>query len=439
MTLFDSQLPEGWVWGRLGDRYDITKKPRDLKISPEASVPFIPMEGVPARGREQPNWELRAYDAITSGVYFNRGDLLLSRITPSFENGKQALASDLPADGGYGSTELIPIHSRTPDADLRFLFYYLLHPEVRGLLVSRMEGATGRQRVPDAAVLEIPVPAPPHDEQLRISATIRLVQDGVEAEERILATMREIRQCAMTQLLTRGLHQEPQKETAIGPVPRSWEVVRIGDISRVGNGSTPKRSREDYWQGGTIPWLNSGKIHDGIITEAGQFVSRAAIQECHLPMVPAGSLLVAITGQGKTLGNVALTNIDTTINQHLAYITPCDDRVNPHFLRHYLASRYNDLRALGQGGGSTKGAITCAALRAVLVPLPGPGEQSEIAVVFGLIEEATTFHQRKGRLLADVFDAILNDLMIGRLRVVGSGPERMFERSSMTSEAAGVP
>jgi type I restriction enzyme S subunit len=86
-------------------------------------------------------------------------------------------------------------------------------------------------------------------------------------------------------------------------------VVRLGDIAKIGNGSTPKRTNEAYWEGGHIPWITSTKIHEVIISRADEFVTETAFRECHLPLVPRKSIVVAITGQGKTLGNAALLGI----------------------------------------------------------------------------------------------------------------------------------
>ena len=69
-------------------------------------------------------------------------------------------------------------------------------------------------------------------------------------------------------------------------------------------------------------------------------------------------MLVAITGQGKTLGHSAVTAIETCVSQHIAYIQFKSEDPNSHFIRLFLESRYEELRGIAQGGGSTKGALT---------------------------------------------------------------------------------
>jgi type I restriction enzyme S subunit len=416
MTLFDSQLPEGWTWQRLGNRYDVTKKPRGLEIMPEAMVPFLPMDGVPAQGREQPKWELRPYHAITSGVYFNRDDLLLSRITPSFENGKQALATDLPADGGYGSTELIPIHSRMPDADLRFLFYYLLHPDVRAHLVSRMEGATGRQRVPDAAVLETPVPRPPYKEQLRISATLRLAQQGIEAEERVLATLREIKDSAMHHLFTRGLKGEPQKESEIGLIPNSWTVQPLSAFGRLSSGGTPSRGDSLSWLGGSVPWVKTGEIDYVVITHTDECITQHGLETSAAKLLPRGTLLVAMYGQGITRGKVALLGIEAATNQACAALPPMDDGKANGYLFYYLTYSYERLRQRSHGAQQANLNLQAVASFDCAVP-NDDGERNEITHILTVVDRAIDSHTRKRDCLEKLFQTLLHELTTGRIRV----------------------
>lgn len=421
MSLFDAELPTSWSWQSLDQHYRITKKPRALDLAVYERVPFVPMEGVPAGGAQSVRFELRAPEEIASGTYFERGDVLLSKITPSFENGKQGKPNELPTAFGYGSTELIPIQP-IEDADADFLFYYLLHPEVRAALEERMEGSTGRQRVPELAVRALRIPMPDLEEQRAIATALGVVQRYIAHDQQLTEVARELKLATMATLFSRGLYCQPQRETEIGSIPDTWDVLTLGRVGRIGNGSTPKRTEAGYWQGGTHPWLTSGKIHERIITSTDEFVTDRAIAECHLPIVPAGSLLVAITGQGKTLGNVALTTFDTSVSQHLAYCTIEHEDVDAHFLRFYLASRYDYLRGLGQAGGSTKGALTCAGLKMIPIPKPPLNEQREIARALLLIERKIEHHQRRCALLTELFETLLDDLMTGRRRVADVVP-----------------
>lgn len=133
--------------------------------------------------------------------------------------------------------------------------------------------------------------------------------------------------------------------------------------------------------------------------------------------MPRHSIVVAITGQGKTLGNAAILEFDTCINQHLAYVHIKDESVLPLFALFYLRSRYQYFRNVSAGGGSTKGALTCGLLKRLKIPVPPSDEQGAIAQVLGACETKCGCLEKEIGLLEEFFTAALGELMSGRLDV----------------------
>lgn len=300
--------------------------------------------------------------------------------------------------------------------DIKFLAYQLGIDSIQQYVAMNKRGATIKGITRDC-LEQIRLNLPPLPEQKKIAHILSTVQRAIEAQERIIQTTTELKKALMHKLFTEGLHHEPQKQTEIGPVPESWEVVELGALAKVGNGSTPKRANEAYWEGGTIPWLNSTKIHDRFITEADQFVTPQAVKECHLPKVAPNSLLIAITGQGKTLGNSAITRIETCINQHLAYAQFHAAKIVPDFVLWFMQTRYDYLRSIANGGGSTKGALTCGFLKTLPIPVPSRVEQEEIVTTFQTLEDKQDFAARKQAALQGLFRTLLHDLMTAKTRV----------------------
>jgi type I restriction enzyme S subunit len=296
-----------------------------------------------------------------------------------------------------------------------FLYYALLH--LTKEIESHAYGlaALVHVRKGDLEATRVPVPTGP--EQWKIAVVLGLVQRAIEQQEQLVALTTELKKSLMHKLFTKGLHGEPQKKTEIGPVPESWKVVPLGTLAKIGNGSTPKRNNKSYWDRGFIPWLTSAKIHERFITEADEFVTELAAKECHLPRVKPRSLLIAITGQGKTLGSSALVYLETCISQHLAYAAFHASDVVPEFLLWYFQTRYQHLRSVSQAGGSTKGALTCGYLKTYPVPLPLRDEQREIAEMFAALEKKERIHVRKKRMLTDLFRTLLHQLMTAQIRV----------------------
>lgn len=304
-----------------------------------------------------------------------------------------------------------------PDLTLlnSFFCYFFLKSQFEELN-SKTTGST-IPHVSKTMLVSLSVPLPEKNEQEKIATVLWKIQLAIETEEGLIATARELKRSVMRQLFSRGLRGGQQKETEIGLLVKNWEVVPLGLLGRIGNGSTPLKRNSEYWSGGTIPWLTSAKVYDVTITKADQFVTPKAVKECHLPRVNPGSVLVAITGQGKTLGHAAVTVIETCVSQHIAYIQFSDESVNPHFIRLFLESRYQELRAIAQGGGSTKGALTCAFLKTYLVPFPERREQNEITQALMSIENKIRVHERKRATLQELFKTMLHKLMTGEIRV----------------------
>ena len=296
-----------------------------------------------------------------------------------------------------------------------FLFFYLLASREE---IERHGTGTTFSSINKSVLRQLEIRLPPLPEQKKIAAVLLKIQRAVEMQNRIIQSLRDLKKSTMQHIFTHGLRGEKTKMTEIGEIPESWEVVLLEQMGRIGNGSTPKRTNQSYWDGGTIPWLTSGKIHEGRITEPDQFVTPTAKTECHLPTLREGGILIAITGQGKTLGNAAIVSFDSTMSQHLAYVQPENPEMHPPYVWQYLSTQYRALRQIGSGGGSTKGALTCAALREYPVPLPETiDEQREIAYTLQHLDDKAAAHESKKITLQDLFKTTLNELMAGTIRV----------------------
>ena len=416
MGILDVTLPDGWEWGCVSDAFEVTRKPRGLPIDRDGSAVFIPMEAIPQDGSYSPRYEARQVAALTSGTYFERGDLLVAKITPSFENGKQACVADCPERFGFATTEVIPLRPKGPRNDQRLLFYYLLHPDVREYVAERMEGSTGRQRVPEAVLLGAPLPVIPLEEQTAIADVLELIVRKRLRERRSETKSSHLKHSTMRSLFSGGLRGGSLRHADRGSAPEGWGTVALGSLGRLGNGSTPKRSVEAYWREGTIPWLNSAKMYEREIISSDQFVTEVALKECHLPVVQPGAVLMAITGQGKTLGHCAVVHVPTTVSQHVAYIQVDRSKADPSFVRGYLETQYESLRQVASGGGSTKGALTCSYLRSIPIPLPDVVEQQEIVAVLDAMDRKIELHHRKVAILDELFKALLHKLVTGQIR-----------------------
>ena len=225
----EMNLPVHWKMVRFGEVATFTKKPRDLRYSEYNEVPFVPMVLIPVAKLFSEEFTLKTNDELSSGTYFEPGDILLSKITPSFENGKQCIIEELPTPFGIATTEVIPIREAVGVGDKFYLFYYLLLPDVRTLLAGRMQGTTGRQRLGKETLVNLEIPLPPLPEQRAIAHVLQTIQEAKSTRQREIALERERKAALMDYLFSHGTKGEPRKQTEIGEIPENWEVVRLGD------------------------------------------------------------------------------------------------------------------------------------------------------------------------------------------------------------------
>jgi type I restriction enzyme, S subunit len=239
--------------------------------------------------------------------------------------------------------------------------------------------------------------------------------------------LEEQKQAIVRRAVTRGVDTRVRLKPSgigwIGDVPEHWETWQVRHFAAVGNGSTPSRGNAAYWSGGTFPWLNSSSVNAGVITASDQFVTETALRECHLPRVSPGSVLVAITGQGKTRGTAAVLEIEATINQHIAFIAPRSHgrTATPEYLRQFLVAAYPELRRISDDSGSTKGALTCEDLKHFRVLLPPIEEQNTIVRLAGTatanVESGLSVAEREISLLREYRTRLIVDVVTGKCDV----------------------
>lgn len=120
--------------------------------------------------------------------------------------------------------------------------------------------------------------------------------------------------------------------------------VALGEISHLTAGGTPSTNISEYWDKGTIPWLSSGEVHKKIIYSTEKSISEIGLKNSSAKLMPINTCLIALAGQGKTKGTVAITEIELCTNQSVGAILANKDKVEPYYLYHNLDSRYLDFR-----------------------------------------------------------------------------------------------
>lgn len=165
----------------------------------------------------------------------------------------------------------------------------------------------------------------------------------------------------------------------------NFELKKLGEIARCYAGATPLTTKNEYWDGGTIPWIASGEVNKGTIYASDAYITEKGYESSSTKMVPAGSVLIALAGQGKTRGMVARTRLEACTNQSLCAIVPIKD-VNPDYLFFYMRTQYQNYRSMSSGEGG-RGGLNLQIIKSIEIPVPSLQHQFEIVKILEKFEE----------------------------------------------------
>ena len=154
-------------------------------------------------------------------------------------------------------------------------------------------------------------------------------------------------------------------------IPEGWEWCRLGFIGEWGSGATPSRTNKEYYQG-NIPWLKTGDLNDGIITNIPEKITELALKKTSVRLNPVGSVLIAM--YGATIGKLGILAIPATTNQACCACKPII--INNKYLFYFLMSHKETFTKKAEGGAQPN--ISKEKIVSTLFPLPPLAEQKRI-------------------------------------------------------------
>lgn len=164
-------------------------------------------------------------------------------------------------------------------------------------------------------------------------------------------------------------------------------ILCLGDFCRTGSGGTPSRNEQArYYDGGTIPWVKSGELREGVIFGTEEHVTDIALKETSVKLVPKGAILLAM--YGATVGRLAILGIEATTNQAVCHIVPDPTVADTGYLFHALASQVPSIIAMGVGGAQPN--INQGLVKNLKIRLPPLPEQRRIAAILDKTDSILT-------------------------------------------------
>lgn len=159
-------------------------------------------------------------------------------------------------------------------------------------------------------------------------------------------------------------------------------MVRLGDICEIQSGGTPARSKRDYWENGTIPWVKISDIKGKHLENTEEFITDEGLKNSSAKVFPKGTILYTIFA---TLGETCILDIDAATNQAIAGITIKCDGVYREYLYYYLSSLKSEVNQMGRGVAQNN--INMSILRNLPIQLPPLDEQRHIAATLDKVTD----------------------------------------------------
>ena len=199
-------------------------------------------------------------------------------------------------------------------------------------------------------------------------------------------------------------------------IPQGWEWCRMGCIGDWGAGATPAKGNPDYY-GGSILWLRTGELNNGIVYDSEIKITDKALQECSLRMNKIGDVLIAM--YGATIGKVAIVGKELTTNQACCACTPFG--IYNYYLFFFLMGSQIDFIKKGEGGAQPN--ISREKLISHLMPIPPLAEQyrivEKIQYLLPLVEKYSNSQILQNKLNSEIKDklrkSILQEAIQGKL------------------------
>lgn len=335
------------------------------------------------------------------------GDLLVSRLPDPV--GKSCIIPEINSKmiTGVDCTIIRPNDNLSSE----FLCYFQMSNQYLNDVQSGVSGAT-RQRISRKNLGLIEIPIPPLIEQQSIvaildEAFVAIAKAKANAEQN-LKNAKELLESYL-----QGVFENKGE---------GWVNATIGETCNLQTGGTPSTTKKEYYEGGSIKWLVSGDINQKVIKDCKGRITELGMNSSNTKFLPVNSVLIALNGQGKTRGTVAMLRTKATCNQSLVSIFPKDEKtLLPELVFSNLEGRYDEIRKMTGDSGNDRRGLNMPLIRSIKFSYPkNITEQKEIIKKLDNLRVETkkleSIYQQKIEDLEELKKSVLQKAFSGELK-----------------------
>ncbi|MCB5266674.1 MAG: restriction endonuclease subunit S [Candidatus Cloacimonetes bacterium] len=396
------KIPAGWESLELGN---ILKIETGSKNAEDSSVDGI----YPFFTRAEETQKINTYSYDTEALFIaGEGNFRVKYYNGKFEAHQRTYV----------------LTSKDDNIDLSYL-QKAIQPKINRLISTSVGSTVMSLRKPQIAEIDVLSPKQKQEQQ-KIAEVLSEVDNAISKTEELFEKNKRLKTALMQDMLNYGVDENgkirnPQthqfKPSEIGDIPKEWNTEKLGNtkLFTLKTGGTPSTTKKEYWDNGNIRWMSSGEVNNKVITDTELKITELGYKSSSATLIPKFSILMALAGQGKTRGMVAINHVELSTNQSVAAIICNNKEISSQFLFYYLDSQYENLRNISYGAG--RAGLSLTILREIEVIFPPLPEQQKIAQILSSQDEKIEDIINKLNKLKSLKASLMQDLLSGKVRV----------------------
>ena len=339
---------------------------------------------------------------FSGGTKFSNGDTIMARITPCLENGKTAFIDCLNKDEvAFGSTEFIVLRAKPGVSDAQFVYYLATSPEFRQVAIKSMVGSSGRQRVQQPVLENLELVVPELPEQKRIGGFLAAIDDKIALNAKINDNLE---QQAATYF----------QELFINNANPMWQISTISDLGTVVGGSTPSKTKPEYYTNNGIAWITPKDLSinkSKFISHGENDITELGLKNSSATVMPKGTVLFSSRAP---IGYIAIASNEVTTNQGFKSVIPYSE-IGTAFVYFFLKHSLPVIESAASG--STFKEISGSAMKNIPAIIPDRNTLDQFNSFCAPIFAQQKILEEQNHSLAMLRDSLLPKLMSGAIDI----------------------
>ncbi len=395
-------VPDGWRVERLKDITEfltcgVAKRPE--YVDKDVGIPFLSSKNAKTNRMILNDYNCVSkedYEILTKYYKPQRGDILYTRV------GSFGEAVVVNVDFDFAVFVSLTIMRAKPEIVNNYYLSNILNSPSMKQIANEKARGIGVKNLNVGDVRKFLIPIPPLPQQEKIVKVLDISSQLIEKQKELIADYDLFLKSKFIEMFGDPINN-----------PMKWEVEKIGNITKVQTGKTPSRKNSDYWENGTVNWAKTTEVNQGILTDVEEQITDLAVKECNMITFPNNTILIAMYGQGKTRGKVALLGVPTTINQAFGAILS-NEKFNTLYLLKLLDYMYENIRDLGRGGNQEN--LNLDIVRGINIILPPIKIQEKFASMVKQIDTIKAKETQKLEHLETLHKSLMDKAFKGEIQ-----------------------